>query len=146
MVATMTQTSIQRPSFADRICQATNSHDIDGVVDCFTEDYVNETPVHPARGFRGREQVRRNWTQIFASVPDITAEVIRSDQVGDTVWSEWEMRGTRLDGGEHLMRGVMIFSLDVDRAKALRFYLEPVDRIGLDADQAVRQILVPPQP
>jgi ketosteroid isomerase-like protein len=145
MVATMTQTTNQRPSFAERLCAATNSHDIDRVVDCFTEDYVNETPVHPERGFRGRDQVRRNWTQIFASVPDITAEVIRSDQVGDTVWAEGEMRGTRLDGGEHLMRGVMVFSLDEDRARALRFYLEPVDRSGLDADQAVQQILVPPQ-
>lgn len=142
----MTQTTIQRPNFADRVCEATNSHDIDRLVDCFTEDYVNETPVHPERGFHGREQVRRNWTQIFAAIPDITAEVIRSDQVGDTVWSEWEMRGTQLDGAEHLMRGVMVFSLDDDRARALRFYLEPVDRSGLDVDQAVKQLLVPPQP
>ena len=142
----MTQTTIQRPNFADRVCEATNSHDIDRLVECFTEDYVNETPVHPERGFHGREQVRRNWTQIFAAIPDITAEVIRSDQVGDTVWSEWEMRGTRLDGEEHLMRGVMIFSLDEDRARALRFYLEPVDRSRLDVDQAVKQILLPPQP
>jgi len=142
----MTQTTIQRPNFADRVCEATNSHDIDRLVDCFTEDYVNETPAHPERGFHGREQVRRNWTQIFAAIPDITAEVIRSDQVGDTVWSEWEMRGTQLDGAEHLMRGVMVFSLDDDRARALRFYLEPVDRSGLDVDQAVKQLLVPPQP
>ena len=142
----MTQTTIQRPNFADRVCEATNSHDIDRLVDCFTEDYVNETPVHPERGFHGREQIRRNWTQIFAAIPDITAEVIRSDQVGDTVWSEWEMRGTQLDGAEHLMRGVMVFSLDDDRARALRFYLEPVDRSGLDVDQAVKQLLVPPQP
>ena len=142
----MTQTTIQRPNFADRVCEATSSHDIDRLVDCFTEDYVNETPVHPERGFHGREQVRRNWTQIFAAIPDITAEVIRSDQVGDTVWSEWEMRGTQLDGAEHLMRGVMVFSLDEDRARALRFYLEPVDRSGLDVDQAVKQLLVPPQP
>ena len=142
----MTETTIQRPNFADRVCEATNAHDIDRLVDCFTEDYVNETPIHPERGFRGREQVRRNWTQIFAAVPDITAEVIRSDQVGDTLWSEWEMRGTRLDGGGHLMRGVLVFSLDGDRARGVRFFLEPVDRSGLDADQAVQQLLVPPPP
>lgn len=142
----MGQTTNAHPNFADRLCEATNSHDIDRLVACFTEDYVNETPAHPERGFRGREQVRHNWTQIFAAVPNITAKVIRSDQVDDTLWSEWEMKGTRLDGGEHLMRGVMVFSLDEGRARALRFYLEPVDRSGLDVDQGVQQVLVPPQP
>lgn len=66
-------------------------------MDCFTEDYVNETPAHPARGFRGRDPVRRNWTQIFAAVPDIEAELLRSHQAGDTVWLQWEMRDTRKD-------------------------------------------------
>ena len=133
-------------TFAERVSDAANSHDIDRVVDCFTEDYLNEAPVHPSRGFRGREQVRRNWTQIFATVPDITTEVLASDQVGDRVWSEWEMRGTRRDGAEHLMRGVMIFTVDGDRARGVRFYLEPVDRSDLDTDQAVRQLLTRPRP
>ena len=137
----MDRTPEERRNFADHLCAATNSHDIDRLVGCFTPDYVNETPVHPERDFRGIEQVRRNWTRIFAAVPDIVAQVVRSDQVGDTVWSEWEMRGTRLDGGEHLMRGVMVFTVDGERASAVRFYLEPVIRGGVDADRAVQQLL-----
>lgn len=43
-----------------RLLRATNEHDLDGVVACFAPDYSNETPVHPARSFQGREQVRRN--------------------------------------------------------------------------------------
>ena len=137
----MTRTSERPRTFADRVSAAANSHDIDRVLECFTEDYVNESPVHPARGFRGREQVRRNWSQIFETVPDVTTEVLRSDQVGDTVWSEWEMRGTRVDGAPHLMRGVMIFEVDGDRAAAVRFYVEPVDLSGLDVDDFVRRLL-----
>ena len=33
------------------------------------------------------------------------ADVLRSAVAGDTVWSEWEMTGTRRDGTAHLMRG-----------------------------------------
>ena len=58
-------------AFVDRLLQATNDHDLEALVACFADDYENETPVHPARGFRGREQVRRNWEQIFAHVPDV---------------------------------------------------------------------------
>lgn len=141
----MQHTEEQFLTFAHRVSAAANSHDIDRVVSCFTEDYVNESPVHPARGFRGREQVRRNWTQIFATVPEITTKVLRAHQVGDLVWSEWEMRGTRLDGAEHLMRGVMLFTVEGDRASAVRFYLELVDQADVDADQAVRELLTEPR-
>src|SRR5664279_3034738 len=88
----------------ERLVRATNDHDLDALVDCFAADYRNETPAHPGRGFVGRDQVRKNWEQIFAFVPDVTAEVVRSAADGNTVWSEWEMRGTRPDGSTHLMR------------------------------------------
>lgn len=45
----------------ERLLQATNGRDLDALVACFAEDYVNDTPAHPARGFRGSAQVRRNW-------------------------------------------------------------------------------------
>jgi ketosteroid isomerase-like protein len=117
---------------------ATNAHDLDALVDCFAPEYRNETPTHPARGFRGREQVRTNWRQIFAAVPDLRARVLRSAATGATVWSEWEMSGTRRDGAEHLMRGVVIFEVADGRATAARFYLEPVDRSSGDVNAAVR--------
>ena len=142
----MAHTEQQYATIAHRLCAALNAHDLDRVVASFTEDYVNETPAHPSRGFRGREQVRRNWTQIFATVPDIGATVRAADQVGGTVWSEWEMSGTRTDGAEHRMRGVMIFTVAGELASAVRFYLEPVDSDSADADQAVRHLLTNPRP
>lgn len=111
----------------DRLLQATNDHDLEALVACFAEDYENATPVHPARRFRGRAQVRRNWEQIFAFVPDLRAEVTRSAVDGDVISTEWEMRGTRRDGSAHCMRGIVIFGVDGKVAQWARFYLEPVD-------------------
>jgi ketosteroid isomerase-like protein len=122
----------------ERLAQAVNQHDLDALTACFAIDYRNETPAHPARGFQGRAQVRRNWEQIFGSVPDLTGEV-RWIADGATVWSEWEMRGTRLDGSRHLMRGVVIFGVDRGEAAWARFYLELVEEGGGGVDEAVRR-------
>ncbi len=130
----------------DRLVDAVNNHDLDAVVACFATDYRNETPAHPGRGFVGRSQVRENWERIFAGVPDITADVLRSAaqedvEQGDVIWSEWEMRGTRPDGSPHLMRGVIIFGVSEGRASWARFYLEPVDPGHEGATAAVQQIV-----
>jgi ketosteroid isomerase-like protein len=126
-------------AMVDRLMQATNDHDLEGLVACFGEDYVNETPVHPGRSFRGRQQVRRNWEQIFAFVPDLRAEVISSAVAGETAWTEWEMTGTRRDGTAHQMRGVIVFGVSDGVAQWARFYLEPVDSRTGTVDDAVRE-------
>ena len=125
----------------DRLVRATNQHDLEALTACFAEDYKNETPAHPARGFRGRAQVRRNWEQIFAFVPDIHVEVVRSAVKSDNVWTEWEMRGTRLDAAPHLMRGVSIFEVGEEAFTSVHFYLEPVERAGVGVDAAVQSAL-----
>ena len=53
------------------------------------------------------------------------------------------MRGTRLDGGTHLMRGVIIFGVSGRRADWARFYLEPVDPGDDGIDGAVAQVIAP---
>jgi ketosteroid isomerase-like protein len=128
-------------AMVERLRDATNAHDLEALVGCFAESYRNETPAHPARGFTGREQVRSNWQQIFAAVPDLTAVIHRSVTDGDEIWSEWEMRGTRPDHSPHLMRGVIIFGVDDGLARWARFYLEPVDAGGDNATAAVRSIV-----
>jgi ketosteroid isomerase-like protein len=131
----------QGRAFVERLRQATNDHDLDAVVECFTPDYRNETPAHPGRGFEGREQVRTNWQRIFAGVPDITADVLGSAVDGDSVWSEWEMRGTRPDGQPHVMRGVIIFGVAGSQAATARFFLEPVDEGEGGVDAAVGKVV-----
>jgi hypothetical protein len=59
-----------------RLRDAMNEHDLEALVDVFDPDFVSETPAHPQRTFRGADQVRRNWEQIFAGVPDLQADLL----------------------------------------------------------------------
>ena len=124
-------------SFVERLAGATNAHDVEAIAECFTDDYVNVTPCHPAMGFTGRDQVRRNWTAILAAVPDLRATVRETHEHDDTVWSEWEMSGTRRDAAPHLLRGVIVFTVADGRATRARFYLEPVVDMAATPDEAV---------
>lgn len=128
----------------DRLVAATNAHDLDVLVGCFAPDYVNQTPAHPLRGFRGRDQVRRNWTAIFAGVPDIAARVTAAAADGERVFTEWEMSGTRRDGTPHAMAGVIIFGIRGDQIASARFYLEPVESASGDVNAAVGQLTTGP--
>jgi hypothetical protein len=90
----------------DAMLQAVNDHQLETLAASFDDDYVNETPSHPQRSFRGNAQVKKNWAQIFASVPDVTARAVGSAVDGERVWVELEMSGSKVDGGSFLMRGV----------------------------------------
>ena len=122
-----------------RLRAVTNAHDLDAIVACFASEYRNETPAHPARSFVGNEQVRRNWTQILAAIPDISTEILASAVSGTMVWTEWEHRGTRRDGPAHLMRGVIVFGIAGGLIASARFFLEPVEEASGDVDAAVQR-------
>jgi ketosteroid isomerase-like protein len=131
------------PPVLERLLRAVNAHDLEALVSCFAPDYLNETPVHPQRGFRGNDQVRRNWAQIFA-IADFRADVPRHSLDGDQLWTEWEMSGTRPDAGRFLMRGVVIFGIDCDTIRTARFYLEPVEDTSGDVDVHTRRVVGDP--
>jgi hypothetical protein len=134
----------------ERLRRATNDHDLEALVACFAPGYRNETPAHPGRGFTGRDQVRKNWEQIFRFVPDLTADVLAYTIDADTIWTEWEHRGTRPDGSGHVMRGVVIFGVRDGLAEWARFFLEPLDDGGGDSgggvDGAIRRQVAPGLP
>src|SRR4051794_17880376 len=128
--------------FVDRLEAATNAHDPDAIAACFAEGYENVAPANPQRNFTGRDQVRRNWEQILGFVPDLEAAVVGRAVHGDTVWSEWEMSGTRRDGSAHHMRGVIVFGVAGGVATWARFFLEPVESDSGTVDDAVRAQVV----
>lgn len=135
----MDDTTEHGTALLDRLAAAANRHDLDALVGCFAPDYRNETPAHPAQGFTGRDQVRRNWEQIFAVMPDISVRVLQTCCRGEVVWSEWEMTGARPDGTALQMAGVIIFGARGEQFSWARWYLEPVQADGPDASAALRQ-------
>ena len=143
----MTDSPATPSEVVTRLFERTNAHDLDGLVGCFAPDYTLTNPAHPARDFVGTDQVRRNWTGLFAGVPDLVVTVHRLVADGEAVWVEVAMEGARRDGALLRMAGVQIFTVREGLVRGCRFYLEPVDPAEaavLDADGAVRQAVGQP--
>jgi ketosteroid isomerase-like protein len=124
----------------DRLNAALNAHDLEGFLACFHEDYGSEQPAHPDRAFRGREQVRTNWSAVFEGVPDFRSELLRAAVDGEIVWSEWRWRGTQSDGASLDMAGVMVCGVREGRMSWARLYMEPVEHAGAGINAAVRRM------
>jgi ketosteroid isomerase-like protein len=134
--------SISPMTAVERLRDATNAHDLEALVACFTAEYTSSFPAHPDRAFQGSEQVRTNWAQIFNGVPDLTTTLLGATVEGDTVWAEWEWTGTRRDGVPFHQRGVTIQGTSGDQVTWARLYMEPVE-VGRGVDAAVREALAP---
>ena len=126
-----------RSSVLGRLHRAMNDHNLDAFLACFDEDYDSEQPVHPDRAFRGREQVRQNWSSVFQEMPDFHADLLRASFEGDTIWSEWHWTGTQVDGSPFDWRGVTLFGVKNDKLAWARLYMEPLDSGGAGIDAAV---------
>jgi ketosteroid isomerase-like protein len=122
------------------VAEAMNAHDINAFVALFAEDYDSQQPAHPDRAFRGSDQVRANWSEVFAGVPDFRAELVATAVEGDCVWSEWHWRGTHADGSRLDMAGVIIFGVQAERIAWARLYIEPVEQEGEGIEAAVRDM------
>lgn len=128
----------------ERLVTVLNAHDPRQMAALFAPDYRSVQPVHPARGFGGREQVHANWTAVFAGVPDFAADLVSSCTVGSTDWAEWDWHGRHTDGTAFAMRGVTILTVRDDLIADMRLYMEPVDAAGGDIDAAVADLYRPP--
>ena len=128
-----------------RLLAALNAHDLDAFVECFASDYRSDQPAHPGRAFEGREQVRTNWTNVFAGIPDFQAELLTSGMLEDAVEiGEWRWRGTHTDGTPFEMQGVTVMGIEGRQVAWGRLYMEVIERDGTDIDQMVRETYRPP--
>jgi len=129
------------PTVVERMHGALNRHDLEAFLECFDQDYGSEQPIHPNRGFGGKEQVRKNWSAIFESFPQFEADPFSHASDGGTVWSEWHWTATGLN-----MAGVILMGVDEDRIVWGRLYMEPVEEGGEDIDEAVQRMTGRDQP
>jgi ketosteroid isomerase-like protein len=122
-------------SVIKRLQAAQNQQDLEAFLECIDPDYQSEQPVHPDKAFRGREQVRKNWSTIFNGVPNFRSEILHTITDGDTEWTEWHWSGTHAHGKPFEMRGVTIFGVRDNRIVRGRLYMEPVEQssTGIDA-------------
>jgi hypothetical protein len=130
----------------NRLRDALNRHDLDAFVACFDPAYHSEQPAHPNRAFGGYDQVRTNWSAVFAAIPDLAADLLRTVTAGDTVWSEWAWTGHRHDGTTFDMRGVIIFGIPAGHIAWARLYMEETETAGANIDDTVRDLTHTPSP
>ena len=119
---------------ASALADAMNAHDIDAFVALFAPDYESEQPAHPDRAFRGRDQVRANWSSVFEGVPDFSAELVSCAEDDDVAWTEWRWHGTGLE-----MAGVIVMRVRDGQIAQARLYVEPVEH-GEGIEAAVRDM------
>jgi len=123
------------PTVIEQLHGAMNRHDLEAMLRCFDADYRSEQPLHPNRGFGGKEQVRKNWSAILGSFPDFEAELLGYASVEGTVWSEWRWSATGLN-----MAGVTLFGVREGHIVWGRLYMEPVEEGGEGIDESVRSM------
>jgi hypothetical protein len=108
---------------------AINAHNIDAFVNCFIHDFVGAHPVHAERNLISAEQVRKNWTALFAQVPNIQAKLITHTIADELGWSEWHWQGNHTNGTELDMRGVVVVELRENTIAWVRLYMEQLAQV-----------------
>ncbi|MGB1110114.1 MAG: nuclear transport factor 2 family protein [Gammaproteobacteria bacterium] len=96
-----------------RLFEAFNRHDIDGVLDCMTEDCVFFPAAGPeAFGTRleGHDALRQAFTGVWGGIPDVQWENCSHYADGDLGLSQWTFTGTNANGGRIEVNGCDIFS------------------------------------
>lgn len=79
----------------------------------------------PPSRVRGRDEARANFVRLFASIPDVSATIIRLAERENDVWIEWRISGTRDDGTVMEFVGVNIFGVEDETIVTLATRVPP---------------------
>jgi len=114
----------------ERLQRAMNEQSAEAFVECFDQLYHTEQPLHPDKGYRGRDKLRKVWAETFKRLPNFHAELIRTAVEHNVVWAEWHWSGTQRDKVKVDMLGVTIFGVRENRITWSRAYMEPLQKPG----------------
>ena len=103
---------MSEPPDLQGLLDAFNAHDVDAIMEFFTDDCVFDMPRGPGPGGRlmiGKDEVREGIRSRFAGLPDIHYGDDRHFVCGDRGASEWTIRGTTPEGRRIEVRGCDLF-------------------------------------
>lgn len=109
---------------------AFNRHDLDAIMEFFTDDCVFDFPRGPARsGTRaeGKERVRALLATRFEGIPDVQYGDDRHFVAGERGASEWLLTGTTRNGTRISVRGCDLFEFDGDLIRRKDSYWKIVE-------------------
>jgi ketosteroid isomerase-like protein len=112
------------------ITAAFNAHDLDAIMEFFTEDCSLDMPRGPepwGRRLVGRAAVREGLASRFAGLPDVHYADDRHWVSGDLGVSEWLLTGTRSDAERVRVRGCDHWEFRGDRVVRKDSYWKIVD-------------------
>ena len=101
-----------------RVARGFDQHDLDAIMEHFTDDCAFEGPRGPnANGtlFVGWEAVRAAFAARFATIPDVRYTDDSHFVSGDRGVSEWLISGTTTDGDRVEARGCDIWTFQGDK-------------------------------
>lgn len=98
-------------SFAD----AFNAHDVSAIMSHMTDDCVFEASAGPdvnGQIFRGQQEVRKAFEEVFATFPDAQWRSPKHFVSGNRGFSEWIFTGTKTDGTKIEVTGCDLFTFN----------------------------------
>jgi ketosteroid isomerase-like protein len=96
----------------ERLSAGFARHDVDGILDCFTDDGIfdiTEGPDPWGERFQGKAAVRAALETLFKTLPDVQFTDAVNWVAGDRGTSEWTCVGTTPKGRQLRVRGCDLF-------------------------------------
>jgi ketosteroid isomerase-like protein len=110
----MTDSERRNAAVMQRLSQGFARHDVDAILDCFTEDGIFDVTQGPdpwGERFQGKPAIRKALESLFASIPDVQFAGDGSTWLaGDRGTSEWICVGTTARGRAIHVNGCDLFT------------------------------------
>lgn len=101
----------------EKLVDGFNAHDLDAIMELFTDDCIFESPRGPdpwGRRFEGQPAVREGLGARLTTIPDVHYGDGRHFVAGDRGASEWTLTGTTVGGQQLVVRGCDLWTFRGD--------------------------------